>query len=144
MRNYELALIASPELTEEQLNDNTQEFISWLQDQGGIFINQDMQGRRVLPSLIKEKNQGFLVSLHFALDPEKIQEVTKKVKETPYILRSMLVITPAQKTTAPTSMGVTASQESVTQENLQEQAQKQADVEDIDKKLEEIFKGELL
>ena len=116
MRNYELALIASPELTEEQLNDNTQEFISWLQDQGGIFINQDMQGRRVLPSLIKEKNQGFLVSLHFALDPEKIQEVTKKVKETPYILRSMLVITPAQKTTAPTPVGTTASQESVTQE----------------------------
>jgi ribosomal protein S6 len=143
MRNYELVLIASLTTPEAQFNDSIQEFISWLQDQGGIFMNQNTQGKRVLPSGIQKQKEGLLVSLHFALDPEKTKLVEQKAKDTALILRSMLIIAPIRKVQAPTPVGVASGgQEALEKENVQEQAQAPADAGDIDKKLEEIFKGE--
>ena len=53
MRNYELTLVFSGNLKTEQLIQALEEIISLIQGKGGILLNQDIRGKRALPSSIK-------------------------------------------------------------------------------------------
>ena len=135
MRNYDLSLIFSPLLPEEEANDLFQEFVSFVQEQGGILENQRLLGKKPLLAPIRDSKEGYLGIITFSLSEEKLPNLEGKCKGTERILRFFLVRqakrTPKKTRTIPTPEIASAP--------MQKKEEK-ADLKDIDEKLEEIFK----
>lgn len=135
MRNYDLTLIFSPLLAPEEANDLFQQFVSFVQEQGGILGDQRLLGKKPLLAPIRHAKEGYLAVITFSLNEEKLPNVEKKCKETPQILRFFIVkqvkraikkarIAPTPEIAAPPA----------------QRKDEKLDLQDIDKKLEEIFK----
>ena len=141
MRNYELTLVFSGNLKTEQLIQALEEIISLIQGKGGILLNQDIRGKRALPSSIKTQKEGNLAELKFTIDPSSMEELARRLKENPKILRFLCTISVSRKARGKTphlapSIGTIPA---TPKEPIQEET-KMIDLGDIDKKLEEIFK----
>ncbi len=136
MRNYDLTLIFSPLLSAEEANDQFQQFVSFVQEQGGILEDQRMLGKKPLLSPIRGSKEGYLALIAFSLSEEKLPAFEKECGGREQILRfSLARQTKKAKKTQAAPAPVPAS--------LQTGAQKREekiDLADIDEKLEEIFK----
>lgn len=136
MRNYDLTLIFSPLLADEEANDLFQQFVSFVQEQGAILADQRLLGKRPLLAPIRHAKEGYLAVITFSLNEENLPNLEKKCKETQQILRFFIVKQPKKVTkkkgrVAPTpELAVAAAP----------QKEAKADLKDIDEKLEEIFK----
>ena len=136
MRNYDLTLIFSPLLADEEANDLFQQFVSFVQEQGGILGDQRLLGKKPLLAPIQHAKEGYLAVITFSLNEENLSNLEKKCKETKQILRSFIVKQPKKVTkkkgrVAPTPELTVAAAP---------QKEAKADLKDIDEKLEEIFK----
>ncbi|HEX9721693.1 MAG TPA: 30S ribosomal protein S6 [Candidatus Paceibacterota bacterium] len=147
MRNYDVTFIFSPLLEESSLNDTLSKLASFVQEKGGILGNQHIKGKRPLLAPIGKHKEGFLATLSFSLVPEHLEAFEKYCKEQKDILRFLAAkhirhATKAQPTIArphPTPVLSAAAPE--TPASLTEaKSEEKIDLEDIDKKLEEIFK----
>ncbi len=134
MRNYDLTLIFSPLLSDEEANDLFQQFVSFVQEQGGILENQHLLGKRPLLAPIQDSKEGYLATIIFSLNEANLPVLEKKCRETRQILRFFVVrqVKKAKKTrVAPVPpiapIGIKQKEEKI-------------DLKDIDEKLEEIFK----
>lgn len=141
MRNYELTLILSGGLKLEQLTQALEAIVSFIQDKGGILLNQEIRGKRALLAPIKTQKEGNLASLTFTIDPSHMAELEKQLKENQKILRFLCAVTVSRKTKEKTphlapSLG---SLPPMPREHVEEET-RGIDLGDIDKKLEEIFK----
>jgi ribosomal protein S6 len=138
MRNYELTLLLKTDLTESELQEFLGEVASVLQDSGALIMSQDTKGKRRLPAAVKKQHEAELAVLKFALDPSKLGNVESNLKTKENILRfSLLSYTPkkAQERVI-AKVAAPLSQEATEEEKVE--------LEDIDKKLEEIFKDDNL
>ena len=136
MRNYDLTLIFSPLLAPEEANDLFQQFVSFVQEQGGILGDQRLLGKKPLLAPIRHAKEGYLAVITFSLGEEKLLNVEKKCKETQQILRFFIVkqvkrVIRKKGRVAPTPEIATAPAQ---------KKEEKIDLQDIDKKLEEIFK----
>jgi len=135
MRNYDLTLIFSPLLAPEEANDLFQQFVSFVQEQGGILADQRLLGKKPLLAPIRHAKEGYLAQITFSLNEENLPNLEKKCKETQQILR-FFIVKPVkrviQKARALPTPEIAAAPA------LQKEAK--ADLKDIDEKLEEIFK----
>jgi len=135
MRNYDLTLIFSPLLADEEANDLFQQFVSFVQEQGGILTDQRLLGKKPLLAPIRHAKEGYLALITFSLSEENLPNVEKKCKETQQILRFFIVqqtkrvIKKTRATPTPELTVAAASQKEA-----------KTDLKDIDEKLEEIFK----
>ena len=77
MRNYDLTLIFSPLLSAEEANDQFQQFVSFVQEQGGILEDQRMLGKKPLLSPIRGSKEGYLALIAFSLSEEKLPAFEK-------------------------------------------------------------------
>jgi small subunit ribosomal protein S6 len=139
MRNYELTLLAKADITGPQLQELFGEVISLLQDAGALIMGQDSKGKRSLGSPIQERHEAELAVVKFSLDPQKLKDVEKNLKTKDAILRfALLLYMPrkADKHAIATPAALSAAH--------QEPEEQKVEIGDIDKKLEEIFKDELL
>ena len=132
MKNYELILILSPLLAEEETNDLIGTLVSFIQEQGGLLSNQNIGKRMKLAYPIKKQNEGSITTLTFTFSPDKLKALEVQLKENTSILRYMILnkITKASAT-APTTPKLTPT----TTETFVK-----ADAKEIDEKLKEIFK----
>ena len=137
MRNYELTLILSPEKSESETNDMFQNLVAFIQDKGGILEKQNITPKRDLGVPIQKKEQGVLATLSFNVAQENLPEIEKKLKENTDVLRYMI-----SKKSPIRVMKKRAKRIETTTLSTISQAKKEpkAEVKDIDKKLEEIFK----
>lgn len=135
MRNYDLTLIFSPLLAPEEANDLFQQFVSFVQEQGGILEDQRLLGKKPLLAPIRHAKEGYLAVITFSLGDEKLSIVERKCKETPHMLRFFIVkqakrmIKKARVTPTPAIATAPAQKK-----------EEKIDFKDIDEKLEEIFK----
>lgn len=155
MRNYDASFIFSPNLAEQEANDNLQQMASFVQEKGGILGEQQLKGKRPLLAPIGKHREGYLATFSFTLSPEHLEEFEKKAKEEQQILRFLLAkqpkkarkpepvrhlqpaLSPAPAAEAPQE---TPTAEEPTQEKPERTAEEKVDLKDIDEKLEEIFK----
>src|SRR3990172_7407061 len=96
MKNYDLTLILSPELLDEKANDLFQQFVSFVQEQGGILEDQRLLGKKPLLAPIRDSKEGYLATIAFSLNKENLPALDKKCRETQHILR-FLVANQAKK-----------------------------------------------
>lgn len=130
MKFYELNYLILPELKDEELNLLQEKIISLVQENGGILVSNTTAIKKLLSYPIKKRTEAFLASLSFQLNPEKLANLEKKIKEEKNILRYLIVSKRLYKKTLPPEK----SKRIIKREKVE--------LKDIDKKLKEIL-GEL-
>lgn len=129
MKTYDITLLLSSELTEEQANTTFQEELSSLQEQGGILHKQEIKGKRRLAYPIKNQRNAHLAQVSVSCSPEAIQATRDTIKNHAHVLR-FLVAVANRPDPAPRAR----------RESPKEAPRERVEIADIDKKLEEIFK----
>lgn len=135
MRNYDLTLIFSPLLKEEETNDLFQQFVSFVQDQGGILEDQRILGKKPLLSPIRHFTEGYLSVVTCSLDEKNLPSLEKKCREIEHIIR-FFIMRQVKKTKKTRTARVSAPTPSLSAPQKKEE---KIDLQDIDQKLEEIF-----
>jgi ribosomal protein S6 len=138
MRNYELTYLLPLELYEEEAKDFSQKIISFLQNEGGILIEEVAPLRRKLAYPVKGQIQAYLVTLNFQLDPEKLTDLEKKLKSEKQILRYLVFIKKLRKETRKPRLR--RPKVVISRKIPAHPEEKKVELKDIDKKLDEIFK----
>lgn len=120
MRNYELTLIFSPEIVEEKIQELLGELAGFLQGKGALLGKQ----------WARREGKARVGVLGFTVSPEVLPEVEQLLKEKKEVLRFMLSIAPSKSLETPVMVKPAP----------QIAEEQKVSMEDIDKKLEEIFK----
>lgn len=129
MKNYELNYIISPDLSEGDVQNFSERINSFIQEENG-----ELKETRK-PS---EKNFGFLATLNFCLNPEKLGILEKKLKAEDKILR-YLILTKKAKEEIP-GKKVLPRVKSSSPMSEKKAKPKKVELKDIDKKIEEILR----
>ena len=126
MNFYELAYLISFKLTLEDAKNFSEQIIYWIKKEGGMVDEVKNPKRIKLAYEIKKETEGFLVSLNFHLEPEKLENVVKKMKSEGQILRSLIFTKKTPKEKELPKIPKIKKEEKVA-------------LEDIEKRLEEIL-----
>ena len=136
-KQYELSLLISPNLSEEEVNSKIDEIKRWASENGEIlFVGKQNKIRLAYP--VSKNSHATFASFAFTLDPNKISALEKKLKQENSILRHLITIyeksEPLQirPRLRPTPMPIP--------ETRTDSPESMPSVEEIDKRLEEIIK----
>ena len=90
MRNYDLTLVLSPTLSQEQANDTTQQLISSMQEVGGILGDQKLLENKPLLAPIGKHKEGHIAAIAFSLSEDKLENLEKQWPKIEFALKSVL------------------------------------------------------
>jgi small subunit ribosomal protein S6 len=90
MNHYELMVIYSPNLTEDEQRQQFQQVEELLKHENARINLVDHWGKRKLAYLVKKQRQGIYDWFYFELDPSRIAEIDRKLKMSEVILRFMI------------------------------------------------------
>jgi small subunit ribosomal protein S6 len=91
LRDYELVVILSPELAEEDLPAAIDRLSQLIVDRGGEVKDIDRWGRRKLAYPIKKQVEGSYLLTQVRLDPNRTSEVEAGLRISEEVLRHLLV-----------------------------------------------------
>lgn len=89
-RDYELALIINPEVSEEETRavlDRVEQIVATY---GGQVVRVNQWGRRRLAYPIERQRDGFYVFIDMILTPETVSELERTLKVSETVLRHMM------------------------------------------------------
>lgn len=132
MKNYELTYLISPQLSEEEAKSFQEKIASLIKGEAGVLEDQLMPVKRNLAYTIKKQNQAYLAVLDFKLEPEKLSNLQKKLKEDSQIIRYLLIT----KRARPKEMIETIRRRP---RRVVSEKEKKVELKEIEKKLEEIL-----
>lgn len=133
MPNYEWTLLLDPVLGEEQARQQLAAAASLVQESGGMVQSQEVFGKRSLPSSIQKRREAHLARIEATLAEESCETVGKKLKEIPAILRMMLTI---KRHRSPMPQRRQLHKSTL---KTPVQAKEKIDVQEIDKKIDELL-----
>jgi len=90
MRFYELTSLISSKLSEEEARKISEKINSFIQKEEGILDKEANPLKLKLALPIKKERQAYLLTLNFYLDLGKLENLEKKLKSTPEILRFLV------------------------------------------------------
>ncbi len=90
MNHYELMVIYSPNLTEDEQRQQFQQVEELLKHENARINWVDHWGKRKLAYLVKKQRQGIYDWFYFELDPSRVAEIDRKLKMAEVILRFMI------------------------------------------------------
>jgi len=129
MKNYELTLLISPDLSEEELKLLKEKIISLIQKEGGILNQESPLTKKSLAFPIKKRQSAYFVTLDFQILPEKIEDLEKKLKGEGKILRYLISVKTPIKEVFPKIKKLAKI----------EKPKAKVELKEIEKKLEEIL-----
>ena len=134
MPNYDWTLIIDPLMEEEQARTQLTQASSVIQEEGGVVQNQELLGKRELPSMVAKRREAYLARIEATLNQERVESVAKKLKEQTPILRFMTTIKHAYQ-------AMPQKRRSLHRTVVKQPAQprEKMDVQEIDKKIEEFL-----
>lgn len=91
MRNYELAVVLNPELSDDALSTLQGKVADWLAAAGGEVARVDYWGRRRLAYPIGKKREGAYVFWFVRLPPEAPAVVERKLRIDEDVMRFLFV-----------------------------------------------------
>ena len=91
MHDYELILIISPDVSEEDIPGTIDKVNDFITSRGGTITEVDHWGKRKLAYPIARFGQGDYVLSRFKFKPEMAAELEAKLKISEIILRHLLV-----------------------------------------------------
>ena len=137
---YEVAYLIAPSFTEEEAQNFHQTIKNEVQSLGGLIDEEGRVEKRRLSYAIKKMREAYLASCRFQLDPQKIEALETKMKIST-VLRFLVIKTkrlPQRSTSARPFGKITSPENKYTAPEISKEAPA-ANVEEIDKKLEEIL-----
>lgn len=137
MNTYQLTILISPEVQEDSLNPVLGKIAEAVQKLGGIVEQQDIQKKIQLAYPIQKQREAYRAILNFAMDPKEVEAFQKLVHGQKEVLRSLLSLAPKVKVEIPTLAKASTKPARPAGGPVEEE---KMSIEDIDKKLEEIFK----
>jgi small subunit ribosomal protein S6 len=141
MKYYELTCLISPNLSEQELNSFSEKINSLVQDQGAILDKILPEKKIVLGSPIEKNTSAFFKILTFNLNPEKLIDLEKKLKENKEILRYFILAKkePSKEILFKRQVKKPETLKPVIPEITKDKPKKKVELKDIDKKLKEIL-----
>ncbi len=138
MRKYELTVLISPDLNEEEVRSVENGLTSLIEEKGSL-IGLSNPEKKELGYVIEKKHQkAYIANIKFKLDPSVTTEFENKLKEKKEILRHILLTREGeekfQKETRRRKKPVEISSEPSSPAK-----QKKVELGDIDKKIDEIL-----
>ena len=91
MRDYELVVILSPELAEEDIPAAIDRLSQLIADRGGEVKDVERWGRRKLAYPIKKHLEGNYLVTQVRLDPDRTSDVEAGLRISEEVLRHLLV-----------------------------------------------------
>ena len=128
MKYYELACLISPNLSEQELNSFSEKINSLVHEQGAILDKILPDKKIALGSPIEKNTSAFFKIITFNINPEKLIDLEKKLKDNKEILRYSIIY---QHPVKPEKL--------VSQPTRIQDSEKKVELKDIDKKLKEIL-----
>ena len=96
-KQYEITLILSPDLREEEINLFQEEFRKNIEKLEGSLKKTGKPERRSLSYPIKKFQSGYYLIVNFIFNPEKLEELYSILKHKKEILRYIVVFAPEEK-----------------------------------------------
>ena len=93
MRDYELTVVFSPEIPEEEINASIERVNQYITQKGGEVTDVNRLGRRKLAYPINNFRDGNYTLTLLKLDPDQTAKLEKNLKSWEDILRYLLVRT---------------------------------------------------
>ncbi len=91
MREYELTLIAHPELEEAAFGELVEKIQGWITGAGGSISKVDLWGKRKLAYPIRKQNEGQYVFMEVQMPAEFCKELERNMRFTEPIMRYLLI-----------------------------------------------------
>jgi len=91
LRDYELVMIVSPEVADEDVPAAIDRVSQFITGRGGAIVEIDQWGRRKLAYPIKRFSEGTYILTHFKLEPQLTAELEASLQISEEILRHLLV-----------------------------------------------------
>jgi len=91
LRDYELVVIISPEVTDEEFPVTLEKMNQFITDRGGSITEVNQWGRRKLAYPIGNFMEGNYVLTQFKIEPKQTAELEASLRLTEEILRHLLV-----------------------------------------------------
>jgi len=91
LRNYELVLIISPEITDEALDTKVDNISRFITERGGVISDVERWGKRRLAYPIGHFMEGNYVLAQFKLKPALGKELEANLQISEEVLRHLLI-----------------------------------------------------
>lgn len=91
MAKYELMLIVSPSISEDDRNSSIGEVKTLIEKASGKIVKEDVWGDKKLAYKINSSERGFYVLFDLELDWKEIKTITKEINLNKNIWRHMFV-----------------------------------------------------
>ena len=91
LRNYELALIISPEVADEALDTTIDSVSQFITEKGGVISGIERWGKRKLAYPIEHFMEGTYVLTQFKLKPTLSKELEANLQISEEVLRHLLI-----------------------------------------------------
>ena len=91
MKNYEVVVIAHPDLDEASYKALVEKVSGWITESGGIVDKAENWGKQRMSYLIKKQREGQYFMLHAQRDPAFTSTLERNLRLAETVLRFMLV-----------------------------------------------------
>src|SRR3989344_7804590 len=92
MKTYELTYIISPEITSEEATARAREIESAVQSKEGTILSQSNPIAKSLAYPIEKRASGFVGTIEFQMESEKVPELEETISKDGNIVRHMVII----------------------------------------------------
>ncbi len=91
MRHYETIFIASPTLTEEQVDDLVKNFEGIIAEQGGELLKTDKWGRRKLAYEVQKFSEGYYTLFEMNAGSALVAELERRFRNNDAVIKFLSV-----------------------------------------------------
>lgn len=91
IKNYELMVILSPKLNEEEANQLNESILASVKEQGGENIKTDPWGRRMLAYPINKLQEGYYFLNYIKMESTNVKNVKQQLGISENVIRHMFV-----------------------------------------------------
>lgn len=93
MHEYELVLIAVPQLDDEAVATLTQRVTGWITAANGVIAGTSVWGRRQLAYAIRKLTEGIYIQINFQMNPAASRELDRNLRLDEQIIRHLVIRT---------------------------------------------------
>ncbi len=137
-QNYELNYIVSGQLPEETVSKISQKINGFIEQKQGLITDSQLAQKITLAYKIKGETMAWLQNTSFSIETSGLPELEKELRETKEIMRFLALRKDSQKPMVIRRRRVKPKTAETT--TAKPEAASKADLEEIEKKLEEILK----
>ena len=91
IRDYEMVVIAAPQLDDEALSTLTQRISGWITGANGAVSETNVWGRRSMLYPIKKQTEGIYVQFNFQLAPSASRELERSLRLDEKVIRHLVI-----------------------------------------------------